>query len=162
MKYTVELLAPIVAKSSTMSDVCRALGKRTEGYTHTYIARRVKELGIDTSHMVGRSFRRGCRSSNRSEWSSVLVENRLPSGERSNRLRRALIESGRVYKCEECGCGSKWMGKTLTLHVDHKSGVRADNTPGNLRFLCPNCHSQTENFGVKNISRRGGIADSQA
>jgi 5-methylcytosine-specific restriction endonuclease McrA len=34
------------------------------------------------------------------------------------------------------------------------NGNRHDNRLENLRLLCPNCHSQTPNFGAKNWRRR--------
>lgn len=33
-------------------------------------------------------------------------------------------------------------------------GVRNDNRIENLRFLCPNCHSQTETFCNKNLNSK--------
>jgi hypothetical protein len=49
-------------------------------------------------------------------------------------------------KCIKCGNNGSWMGKPLTLQVDHINGNSDNNTPNNLRLLCPNCHSQTETF----------------
>ena len=42
------------------------------------------------------------------------------------------------------------MGKKIVLQLDHINGINTDNTIKNLRFLCPNCHSQTPTFGNKN------------
>ena len=62
------------------------------------------------------------------------------------------------YKCEECDIKNTWNGKNLSLHLDHKNGIRNDNRLDNLRFLCPNCHSQTETYCVKN--KNGNILNS--
>lgn len=53
------------------------------------------------------------------------------------------------YKCNCCGI-SEWMGKPLTLEVNHKDGNAANNQLSNLEFLCCNCHSQTPNFRALN------------
>jgi hypothetical protein len=41
---------------------------------------------------------------------------------------------------------STWRGRPLVLHVDHIDGRLWDCRPENLRFLCPNCHSQTPTY----------------
>lgn len=50
------------------------------------------------------------------------------------------------YICSECGCKGEWNGKKVTLELHHIDGNHFNNDPGNLTFLCPNCHSQTINF----------------
>jgi 5-methylcytosine-specific restriction endonuclease McrA len=37
--------------------------------------------------------------------------------------------------------------KELVLELDHINGNNRDHRPNNLRFLCPNCHSQTPTWG---------------
>ena len=74
--------------------------------------------------------------------------------ERSNvALRRRLIRVGVAYVCAECGQAPVWAGKPLTLQVDHIDGDRLNNLIGNLRFLCPNCHSQTATFSGRNRAK---------
>lgn len=47
----------------------------------------------------------------------------------------------------------KWNEKPLSLILDHVNGNRRDNTPINLRYLCPNCDAQQPTRGGKNIGR---------
>jgi hypothetical protein len=47
----------------------------------------------------------------------------------------------------------EWNGKRLPLILDHKNGNRLDNSPGNLRLLCPNCDSQLPTRGGANRGR---------
>src|SRR5258705_6896499 len=61
-------------------------------------------------------------------------------------LTRALVAIGVPLRCVDCGIGPKWNERSLVLHVDHINGDYSDCRPENLRFLCPNCHSQTANF----------------
>lgn len=51
--------------------------------------------------------------------------------------------------CSVCGI-KEWNGAPIVLEVDHIDGIWFNNSPDNLRALCPNCHSQTETFKNKN------------
>lgn len=65
-------------------------------------------------------------------------------------LKRWLIQSGlKTGKCEHCGI-DKWRGRPLSIALHHINGRPMDNRLENLRLLCPNCHSQTENYGGRN------------
>lgn len=65
------------------------------------------------------------------------------------RLYKQLILSGREERCEICGTRD-WQNQPLVLQVHHKDGNRRNNSLDNLQILCPNCHSQTDNFCSKN------------
>jgi Zn finger protein HypA/HybF involved in hydrogenase expression len=53
------------------------------------------------------------------------------------------------YKCAECSISS-WRDKKIVLELDHINGINNDNRLENLRYLCPNCHSQTDTFRGRN------------
>ena len=69
---------------------------------------------------------------------------------RVERIRKALLETGRAQRCEVCGLDPYWNTNALVLHVDHINGLHHDYRAENPRFLSPNCHSQTVNFGIRN------------
>lgn len=52
-------------------------------------------------------------------------------------------------KCQQCNTG-EWQGKSLNLHIHHIDGDAYNNDLSNVMLLCPNCHSQTDNYGVQN------------
>jgi 5-methylcytosine-specific restriction endonuclease McrA len=62
---------------------------------------------------------------------------------------RLIREGYKEDKCEKCGI-SEWKGKRLSIQVHHKDGNKDNNKLENIEFLCPNCHSQTDNFSGKN------------
>lgn len=57
-------------------------------------------------------------------------------------------------KCSECGIGTIWNNKPLTLHIDHINGRGTDWRVENCRYLCPNCHYQTDTHGTKRGVKR--------
>lgn len=67
------------------------------------------------------------------------------------RLKMRLVNEQRLeYKCALCGNEGMWNNLPLTLELDHINGQHLDHRIENLRFLCPNCHSQTPTFSGKN------------
>lgn len=151
-KYTKENLETLAKDAISVSDILRSLGLALSGGNHSHIKSRLVKFDIDVSHFVGSRFNAGERHMrlNKLSHEVVLSNNRLNGRrEQSHILRRALVSFGVKEICSICGC-SNWNGKELRLQIDHINGDGCDNRPENLRFLCPNCHSQTENFGSKN------------
>jgi 5-methylcytosine-specific restriction endonuclease McrA len=150
IKYSQGLLAPIVKNSLSVAEVIRKLGLKQAGGNHSHITRRIKLYGLDTSHFVSpkANLKHGV---NKLPPDQILVNDRL-QGRRDGAyiLRRALLESGIEHKCVVCDLPPFWNGQYLQLQVDHINGIITDNRIENLRFICGNCHLQTENFGIKN------------
>jgi 5-methylcytosine-specific restriction endonuclease McrA len=91
----------------------------------------------------------------RSRPKALALEQLLVVGPLRNRrnLKTRLIAAGlRTGCCEGCGI-SQWRGGPLTLALHHINGNGRDNRIENLQILCPNCHSQTENFAGRNVAR---------
>lgn len=143
-KYTRELLADAVAASTSVAGVLRFLGLNQAGGTHAHISRRIKHHGIDTSHFV--RFRNGADKVRLTPEQLLRRRERGSTRTKPPLLRRALLEIGRSYRCEGCGCDGTWQGRPLGLEIDHIDGDFHNNEAENLRFLCPNCHAQTENW----------------
>ena len=69
----------------------------------------------------------------------------------SNKLRIRLLKEGvKEHKCENCGL-TEWLGKKISLELDHIDGNCYNHSIENLRVICPNCHAQTETYRGKNI-----------
>lgn len=82
----------------------------------------------------------------------IPIEELLVAGRPRNRghLRARLVKAGlKEERCERCGL-DKWQGGPLRVTLHHVNGDPYDNRLENLQFLCPNCHSQTPNFGGRN------------
>lgn len=153
-KVADEDYAPAIAAASTVSDALRALGIPTDGHYARELLRRAKRLGIGTAHLRNVQITPPPAGARRGRVPASQRLVRLPSdAPRTSalRLRRALIESGSEYHCAIAGCPVEgvWLGETLVLQVDHIDGDSRNNLIENLRFLCPNCHTQTANHSGK-------------
>ena len=143
-KYTFELLLEAVEHSTSVAGVLRYLGLNQAGGTHAHISRTIKSFKIDTSHFV-----RYQNGSAHKRFTAAQILIQVPRGSRRTRprlLRRALDEVGVQRECDGCGIDESWQGRPLVLEIDHIDGDYHNNTIGNLRCLCPNCHAQTENY----------------
>ena len=56
------------------------------------------------------------------------------------------------YKCSLCPVVDEYNGRPITLQIDHINGDSRDHRLENLRYVCPNCHSQTETFTGRNVA----------
>lgn len=85
--------------------------------------------------------------------SEYMIEN---SSYSRKTLKSRIIKEGLLpYKCNVCKCDPVWNGEPLVLILDHINGIRNDHRKENLRFLCPNCNSQTITFAGRNNKNKG-------
>ncbi|MEU1007867.1 HNH endonuclease signature motif containing protein [Streptomyces sp. NPDC005890] len=161
VKWTREILEPVVAVSANINEVVRRLELDSVGGHQANIARRIKAYGIDTSHFtpVVRTERMRYNRRRRPP-EEILVEDTSAQAPRipSQRLKRAMNELGVEERCALCGTEPFWLGERLPLEVDHVDGNWRNNRVENLRFLCPNCHSTTDTYRGRGKGRaRAGV-----
>lgn len=83
-----------------------------------------------------------------SPYSTELVKKRIIDGE--------LLP----HQCLVCGIDT-WNNTPLVLDLDHINGNNRDNRLCNLRFLCPNCHSQTSTYKGRNKNTGKTVSDQE-
>lgn len=148
-KLSDEQFVELLKKSSTISEVLFKLGYTVKGNSWGYsqVKRRMDDLNLDYSIFKGKSAVIKITKLNNVRKEDILKEN---CKHQRTVLRRYVIKNNLIpYKCSICGC-TEWQGKTLSLELDHINGINNDNRLENLRFLCPNCHSQTSTYGSRN------------
>lgn len=143
-----DILKEIIKNSISWSEAMRKCGREPKGGSFQYFQARVKSLNIDTSHFLGKAAHTGFRHTGKARkktWHEILVNKNNNIRHRSKELRRAYdeycIENNIAYKCKHCGNDSTWKGKKLLLEIDHIDNNRGNNSPNNLEWNCPNCHS---------------------
>lgn len=136
----------LINRVNSYSDALRALGLTTKGGSlQDVLKRRIQELGCSTSHFGDVSIKSPTQVY---PIENILVKNSSYANIAS--LKRRLIDNKLLkYECSKCGISS-WNGQPLSLHLDHINGINNDHRLENLRFLCPNCHSQTSTYAGKN------------
>ena len=158
-KLAVEELEKAAKQSCSASEMLRVLGLSSKSSSMiTNIRKLVIANGIDISHWTGQLWSKGKTALDdkrvrRKSIEEVFCENSnaAPSYVRSLILKKKLLE----YKCskDKCNNSGQWLDEPLKLQLDHVNGVRTDHRLENLRWLCPNCHSQTDTYGGKNRNK---------
>lgn len=144
MKYdwNLEKIKALVKTSINLSEVLKGLGIPRQGNNSKTLRSILDENNIDYSHFTGRA-----REYSKEE---IPIEEYLSNRRSisSSKLKEKLIKCGlKENKCENPECGMiEWLGKPITCQLHHIDGNHMNNSLSNLQILCPNCHSQTDNY----------------
>ncbi len=144
--WTIEQLIKAVKESTSYRQVIGKLGLRQAGGNYIQLRKYIKELSLETAHFKGTAWNKGLTGIGipRFTTAEVLTKN---SYFQSYKVKQRLFKEGlKAKKCERCGWAERAPGGHLPLELDHMNGDRSDNRLENLRILCPNCHSLTDNY----------------
>ena len=140
-RYNKINLLEIVKDSKTKSECLRRLNLSTNAGNFDTLNRYIKKYEIDISHFE--CVTDGLKiyvSSITIPIKDILIENSTYSS--TNHLKKRLYkEDLKQRRCELCNQGEDWMGKKMSLILDHINGVNNDNRLENLRIVCPNCNA---------------------
>lgn len=136
----------LIKESFSFFEVCKKADIVATTGNYNTLKGIVKKNNIDISHFK----RQHSKVVNRIKLEDVLENKRYIN---AYRLTRLLLKSGlKERKCENPECGiTEWYGQPIKIVAHHINGDSTDNRLENIMFLCPNCHSYTDNFGGKNI-----------
>lgn len=152
--YHKEVLEKVIGESYSFAEALRKIGLRDCGSNFKTIKKYVEGYNIDTSHFRGQTWNKGMGNTDyaaHNKLEDILKEN---TNFKSDTLKYRLVKEGlKQWKCEKCGNEGTWEGGELVLELHHINGNHYDNRLENLQILCPNCHSQTNNFRTKRCAK---------
>ena len=127
-------------------DWMKALGIPVRGCNYRTLKSKAAKYNIDTSHFnhdYARTHNGKRIVSNRTDEEIFNATTPIKVAT----VKTAYIERilNNIAHCECCGI-TEWNNKPIMFQLHHKDGNYKNNTLENIVLLCPNCHSQTENY----------------
>ena len=158
MDINKQILQKNVTISQSYREVLRRLNMNTSSNAYKKLYQRLEEWEIDTTHFRNKSqilkdIRKNGTIKKKTNEEIFKKESLVARATVKNRL---LKDELKEYKCEMCRNTGEWMGKKVTLILDHINGVSNDHSIDNLRFLCPNCNAtlDTHCIGAKGLKAK--------
>lgn len=144
--YQDEELIKAVETSTSYAEVMSRIGLKRGG-NYKYIKNNIKRLELDISHFKGQGWGRGRIIGPKYPINDYLSNQKFIT---SHHLRQRLIKENILEaKCYSCNLRT-WLDKPIPLELHHIDGNNKNHNLSNLIILCPNCHTLTDNYGVKN------------
>jgi 5-methylcytosine-specific restriction endonuclease McrA len=148
----IDKLQTVVKTSKCRSDVLRALGLSTDGSgNHRVVKRWIDKLNISTSHFNYRNVISQKNGKLRRCKVYLPCEFLIENWHGSISPIKSWFRKNSLYECQICKNHGEHCGLPLSLQLDHINGNSSDNRKENLRWLCPNCHSQSMTYGGKKL-----------
>ena len=145
-------LEEIIKTSKTQTECLNKMGLRAAGGNYKTLKKYIEKYSISTDHFKPDEVRLE-KLINLGIGREIEIENVLISGSTYNRVRlkERLYNLGLKNRCcEICGQGEEWVGKKMSLIIDHINGIWNDNRIENLRIVCPNCNATLDTHCGKN------------
>ena len=146
-KFSKEEIEQFVKESYSYRQLGEKLGYNPNGGSlNKTMTEMIEKLQLDISHFKGQGWNKNNFDYSRFQKGRTI--------KRSDAINALIYLRG--HKCECCG-NTEWLNKPITLEIHHIDGDNQNNEIDNLQLLCPNCHSQTDNWRGKNISKEKRI-----
>ncbi len=144
-----------VVSANCLFDCLDRLGIPKVGGNYLTLKSKIVEYALDTSHFDyrlakgrnGRHYKRQLANRTHEEIFKCGAQIKTMNLKREY-IRRVL--HGDAH-CEICGIRD-WNGKELMFQIHHLDGNHQNHVVENLQLLCPNCHSQTDNYSNRKRS----------
>lgn len=149
-RWSEEQLRTAVRQVKSLRQVIKALGLVQAGGNYKQVKKYLHEYSLDISHFTGKVWNKGLTGIGkpRIPLNQLLVKGSLAQ---SYKLKKRLFNAFlKKRNCEECGWAKISPDGRIPLELDHINGDNTDNRLGNLRVLCPNCHSLKLTHRAKN------------
>lgn len=153
-KYNKEILEKVVIDKTSIAEVLKYFGLKLTGGNYSYLKMNLKKHEIDITHFLGQKHKKRSSKKITKEQFVEKYLKILPNDTfvKTQIIKERLIKFGfKESKCEICE-NILWNNLQIPLELHHINGNRWDNRINNLQIICPNCHSQTDNFCGRNIN----------
>jgi 5-methylcytosine-specific restriction endonuclease McrA len=144
-------LQELLNKSNSIVAVLISLGLKPYSGNHRTLSKRIikDNLNIGQLTINRKKLQKARLKSSRNELTIQEVFKKNGTFTSGGLKRKILKYSLMPYCCKICNNLGLWNDKKLSLQLDHIDGDNTNNLLNNLRFLCPNCHTQTSTYSGK-------------